>query len=356
MITNAGALSIQVRACGGKISGMSPSRPGARYEDGSVMRGLKVQTNGPAHDSGFAAVELLVIVVVLVVLTVLLWPAVSIIGAKSQAVQCLNNHKQLITAFLAYADNNFGNFPANEEGDQTSVDYGNNRPSILPWVNGWENYANGSLGSDTNTQFLVSPSYTSMGSLVRNPAVFKCPADRSRQFGLKGLPRVRSVSMNGAIGCGIFGGEIGVGNWLGGGSSPGNWMIYPKEAAITEPAPANLFIFLDENPDSINDGGFAVENSGINDNGATWVDLPSPLHLGSTAFSFADGHAGLHTWRDPLWRTALDAPPTYSSGSGQHTATGTNRTIDLRWVGEHTSALKPGAPRGPWPWTYVPGP
>ena len=61
------------------------------------------------------------------------------------------------------------------------------------------------------------------------------------------------------------------------------------------PNPANLFVMLDEHPDSINDGFF------LNDaNFATftrWGDLPASFHNGACGVSFADGHSEIHKWR-----------------------------------------------------------
>jgi prepilin-type processing-associated H-X9-DG protein len=65
------------------------------------------------------------------------------------------------------------------------------------------------------------------------------------------------------------------------------------------PRPARIFVFLDEHPDSINDGYFL--NKVYRDNREKeWVDLPASYHNGAAAFSFADGHSQIQRWVQAL--------------------------------------------------------
>ena len=66
--------------------------------------------------------------------------------------------------------------------------------------------------------------------------------------------------------------------------------------ATTIPQPSDIFVFLDEHPDSIDDGYFLDSYS---DSGPpTWTDLPASYHNGAGSFAFADGHSELHRWRN----------------------------------------------------------
>ena len=58
--------------------------------------------------------------------------------------------------------------------------------------------------------------------------------------------------------------------------------------------PANIFVFLDEHPDSINDGYFLNKPDDWR-----WYDLPAAYHNGGGSFSFADGHAEHWKWDVP---------------------------------------------------------
>jgi len=53
-------------------------------------------------------------------------------------------------------------------------------------------------------------------------------------------------------------------------------------------------VFLDEHPDSIDDGYFLNRESST----PAWIDLPASYHDGGASFSFADGHSDRHRWQN----------------------------------------------------------
>jgi prepilin-type processing-associated H-X9-DG protein len=74
-----------------------------------------------------------------------------------------------------------------------------------------------------------------------------------------------------------------------------NYFTFRKSAEILRPPPAQAFVFLDEHPDTIDDGYFLV----FVDRVALWANSPANYHNGACGFSFADGHAEIKKWRDP---------------------------------------------------------
>ncbi len=62
-------------------------------------------------------------------------------------------------------------------------------------------------------------------------------------------------------------------------------------------SPSDAFVFLDENPLSLDDGFFLVEES-LNPNTLVLGNRPAVNHGSSTSFTFADGHAELHKWQN----------------------------------------------------------
>ena len=100
------------------------------------------------------------------------------------------------------------------------------------------------------------------------------------------LPRLRSISMNAYI----EGGAYGV--------SPGQtwypqFCAYNRISDIIQPMPPGLFVFVDEHPDSINDGWLIIDPETPNEWGN---DLPASYHNRACGFSFADGHSEIHKW------------------------------------------------------------
>ena len=77
---------------------------------------------------------------------------------------------------------------------------------------------------------------------------------------------------------------------------------------ILKPVPSMLWVFVDEQADSINDGWLIPSV----DNLTSFEDLPASYHGGSCGLSFADGHAEIRTWHD----AATKVPVTMSQHNG----------------------------------------
>jgi prepilin-type processing-associated H-X9-DG protein len=108
----------------------------------------------------------------------------------------------------------------------------------------------------------------------------------------------------------------------------GKYFTFRKYSEIIRPAPSQAFVFLDEHPESIDDGYFLV----LVDRKAAWGNFPANYHNGACGLSFADGHAEIRKWRDPGTLAA------HIGGSGP---------TDVPWLQLRTSA--PIDPNAPWP-------
>ena len=156
------------------------------------------------------------------------------------------------------------------------------------------------LSSDNTNPATIK--MASLGSYLNNPLACLCPADwslSSIQTGAGCQRRDRSYSMNAMVG------DVGLYTAKGYNINNPGYQQYFKLSQITRPA--DIFVFLDEHPDSINDGYFLIKAGGSTGDGYNssvvgrpeWLHLPASYHNGNAAFSFADGHAALHHWMDP---------------------------------------------------------
>ncbi len=84
--------------------------------------------------------------------------------------------------------------------------------------------------------------------------------------------------------------------WLNPGAygPPANgYRVFFKQSQTATIGPANLFVTIDENPYTINDGAFYCVPGGN-----TWVDNPATYHNNAGGVGFADGHAEIKSWHD----------------------------------------------------------
>jgi prepilin-type N-terminal cleavage/methylation domain-containing protein len=232
-----------------------------------------MKSGRPTRRPGFTLIELLAVIATIAILAALLLPILSNAKIKAQRTACFSNLRQLGVAWQMYYTDNNGylvpSFPGNPE----------------VWVQ----------GNMTNALEAVNPDLIAEGKLFhysQNVSSYHCPGDPGVTIEGKTIPSLRSYSMN------CFMGSRDLNLPAIPDTASGYVSFFAKDSDL--PRPSELWVLIDEDERSINDGFFLTDPTAH-----AWFDFPAlsrRRHNYNFTLNFGDGHSEIWHPRDP--RTA----------------------------------------------------
>src|ERR1035437_10243186 len=131
--------------------------------------GLRCESH--SKNGGFTLIELLVVIAIIAILAAMLLPALSKAKQKAQGTQCMNNNRQLMLAWLMYADDNKDGVPSTATSDPDGRRVwmtGSMKPISAIQLDPF---------TPSNWNIDIDLINNALWDLAKNPAIYRCPAD-----------------------------------------------------------------------------------------------------------------------------------------------------------------------------------
>jgi prepilin-type processing-associated H-X9-DG protein len=192
-----------------------------------------------------------VVIAIIALLMAILMPTLKRAREQGQRAVCLGNLRQLILAWILYADDNDDKLVSSEAGVRRSMSNWCEPWVGVTWASGWARGEN-------------LPENGALWPYIKEVNLYKCPTGYRGEL----MTYAMMISNNGRS---VEG-------------SP----VFKRRMLI--PQPADRLIFIDE-------GIASPDAYSTRYNQARWWDQPETRHGDGTNFAYGDGRAGYHKWK-----------------------------------------------------------
>jgi prepilin-type N-terminal cleavage/methylation domain-containing protein/prepilin-type processing-associated H-X9-DG protein len=284
----------------------------------------------------FTLIELLVVISIIALLVSILMPALNLAREQATKAVCLANQKNLITAWVMYADDNEDQLIVNGAcydtlTDTTSVYYGNPPWVFRPKDENGNNFPIGPPPTLTDQDRFRGIRLGTMWNYVKNLDVYHCPGDTRKRRREPPRDCFRSYSISYAFG-------------YKGRDDP-FYEPYQKMSDIK--TAGNYYVFVEEEHNgsrySENEGGWHLPFNnnrnvkipgGFDPTTYTMYDPLASYHNEASTFGFADGHADSHKWIEPATLEFIDYYKNKPNVESGHYWTD-EYNEDIKWLLQH---------------------
>lgn len=238
------------------------------------------------NSKGFTLIELLVVIAIIALLLALLVPALRTAREQARRAVCLSNHRQLVIAWLMYAQEHDGCLVNGYQSSQHGSGGGRSGTRVRT-AYGWLGQA---FSQRTRAAIMEHPDKGRLWPYINDVDFYRCPNGKPRHLATYTI-------VSAANACEVEGttvpGTHDPGTLTEIGKRVNGTVLYlTRLEQITRPGPGKRAVFIDTGQCFV--GDFRVYYF---DPVWQWACPPPLRHANGTTLSFADGHAEYWRWK-----------------------------------------------------------